>query len=103
MASAQDSVPVLISRFELWWLTLSIWLGGVFILTVVPVLLVPRFGVPFGMGGSYLLFFLAWQPVQVIAQRVHGTGPTLVRTLALVVTGALLAYYLRNVLLVAPA
>jgi hypothetical protein len=99
MASAGDSAAVTISRFELLWITLGMWVGGVFILTLAPVLLIPRLGIPLGMGGSYLLFFLAWHPVQAVTQRVLGTGTALVRMIAFVGGGAVIAYYLREALL----
>ena len=47
----------------------------------------------------YLVFFLAWQPVQTITQRVLGMGTAVVRMLAFVGGGAVIAYYLREVLL----
>jgi hypothetical protein len=72
--------------------------GGVFTLTVLPILLIPRLGIPVGMGLSYLVFFIEWQPVQVITQRQVGTGAAVVRMLALVASGAVVAFYLRDVL-----
>jgi hypothetical protein len=99
MASPPDSPAVTISRVELLWLTLGTWVGGIFILALLPVLLIPRLGIPFGMAASYLVFFLAWQPVQVITQRVLGTGTAVVRMIALVGGAAVVAYYLREVLL----
>ena len=94
-----DPRPIVISRGELLWITLGTWVGGVFILTLLPVLLIPRLGIPAGMALSYLVFFLAWQPVQTITQRVLGMGPAVVRMLAFVAGGAVIAYYLREVLL----
>jgi hypothetical protein len=99
MQAPPDRAPVVISRTELLWLTLGTWVGGVFILTLLPVLLIPRLGIPGGMAVSYLVFFLAWQPVQIITQRVLGMGPALVRMLVFVGGGAVIAYYLREVLL----
>lgn len=99
MPTSQDQAPVVISRTELLWITLGTWVGGVFILTLLPVLLIPRLGIPAGMAVSYLVFFLAWQPVQQITQRVLGMGPAVVRMLLLVAGGAVIAYYLREVLL----
>lgn len=99
MPTASDSTAVTISRAELLWLTLGTWVGGVFILTLLPVLLIPRLGIPFGMAASYLVFFLAWQPVQIITQRVLGMGTAVLRMLAFVGGGAVIAYYLREVLL----
>lgn len=74
-------------------------MGGIFTLTLLPVLLIPRLGIPFGMAVSYLVFFLTWQPVQVITQRVLGTGTAVLRMIALVGGAAVVAYYLREVLL----
>ena len=89
MSVAPHTSTVTISRFELWWITLGTWVGGVFILTLAPVLFIPRLGIPLGMGASYLLFFLAWQPVQTITQRVLGT------TTAQIGNGTLINYALR--------
>ena len=99
MPTPPDSKPVVISRGELLWITLGTWVGGVFILTLLPVLLIPRLGIPAGMAVSYLVFFLAWQPVQMITQRVLGMGPAVIRMIAFVAGGAAIAYYLREVLL----
>jgi hypothetical protein len=99
MAAPFDPNGVVISRAELLWLTLGTWVGGVFILTLLPVLLIPRLGIPTGMAASYLVFFLAWQPVQIITQRVLGIGTAVLRMLAFVGGGAVIAYYLREVLL----
>jgi hypothetical protein len=94
-----DPNPVVISKGELLWITLGTWVGGVFILTLLPVLLIPRLGIPGGMVLSYLVFFLAWQPVQTITQRVLGMGKAVIRMLAFVGGGAVIAYYLRELLL----
>ena len=94
---APDSIAI--SRAELLWLTLGTWVGGVCILTLLPVLLIPRLGIPAGMATSYLVFFLAWQPVQTITQRVLGMGAAVVRMLLFVGGGAVIAYYLREALL----
>jgi hypothetical protein len=99
MSTPPDSAAVTISRAELLWITLGTWVGGVFILTLLPVLLIPRLGIPFGMAASYLVFFLAWQPVQIITQRVLGMGTAVLRMLAFVGSGAVIAYYLREALL----
>ena len=93
---------MVISRAELLWLTLGTWVGGVFTLTLLPVLLIPRLGIPAGMALSYLVFFVAWQPVQIITQRVLGMGTAVVRMLALVGGGAVIAYYLREALMGMP-
>lgn len=91
--------PIVISRAELLWLTFGTWVGGIFILTLLPVLLIPRLGIPAGMAVSYLVFFLAWQPVQTITQRVVGMGAAVARMLVFVGGGAVIAYFLREVLL----
>jgi hypothetical protein len=96
-----DPAAVTISRGELLWLTLGTWSGGVCILTLLPLLFIPRLGIPAGMAVSYLIFFLAWQPVQVITQRVLGTGPAVVRMIAFVAGAAVLAFYLRELLIAA--
>jgi hypothetical protein len=99
MPTPSELTAVTISRVELLWLTLGTWVGGVFILTLLPVLLIPRLGIPFGMAVSYLVFFLAWQPVQLITQRAVGMGTAVVRMLAFVGSGAVIAFYLREALL----
>jgi hypothetical protein len=99
MPTLPDPNGVVISRAELLWLTLGAWVGGVFILTLLPVLLTPRLGIPSGMAVSYLVFFLAWQPVQSITQRVLGLSTAVVLMVALVGGGAVIAYYLRDVVL----
>ena len=63
---------------------------------------VPWLGIAVGMALSYVVFFLIWQAVQVITQRVLGTGPALMRMLALVGSAAVIAYYLRDALVSAP-
>ena len=94
-----SSGSITISRAELLWLTLGTWVGGVFILSLLPVILIPRLGIPVGMAASYLVFFLAWQPVQTITQRALGTRTALIRMIGLVAGGAVLAFYLREMLL----
>ena len=79
-------------------LTGSTWLGGVFMLTLLPMLLVPRFGIPIGLAVSYVVFFLAWQPVQVISQRLLGPRAAVIRMIALVGSAAVVAFYLREAL-----
>lgn len=80
-------------------LTLSVWVGGIFILTLMPVLLIPRIGMPWGVIASYLLFFFVWQPIQAVTQRTFGTGAGVVRMLLFVAAAATLAFYLREALL----
>lgn len=98
MQTPPESAPVMISRGELVWLTISTWLGGVFTLTLLPMVLVPRLGIPVGLALSYLVFFIEWQPVQLITQRVMGTRPAVTRMLALVASAAVAAFYLRDFL-----
>jgi hypothetical protein len=73
--------------------------GGIFILTLAPVLLIPRLGLPIGVACSYLMFFFAWQPIQVITQRSFGMRAGLIRMVIFVAAAATLAFYLREVLL----
>jgi hypothetical protein len=93
-----------ISSGELLWLTLGMWLGGVAILTVLPVVLVTlfRLGDFVGVVGSYTLFFVAWQPVQTLTQRALGTRAALMRMLLLVVSAFSVAFVLRLALFGAP-
>lgn len=99
--SEPESTPTIISlsRAELLWITFGVWLGGVFMLTLLPILLIPRLGMPLGVGASYLVFFIAWQPVQTITQRTMGVRAAVVRMLLLVGAAATLAFYMREVLL----
>jgi hypothetical protein len=99
MQTTPDPNGVVISRAELLWLTLGTWIGGIFTLTVLPLLLIPGLGIPAGMSVSYLVFFAAWQPVQIVTQRVLGMGTAVVRMLAFVSVGAAIAYYLRELLM----
>lgn len=100
--SAPSSGPpgvIFLTAAEFYWLTLGVWVGGVFILTLMPVLLIPRLGMPLGVIGSYLLFFLAWQPIQVITQRTVGMRAGITRMVMFVAAAATIAFYLREVLL----
>jgi hypothetical protein len=90
---------ILVTAREFYWLTLGVWVGGIFILTLAPVLLIPRLGMPLGVACSYLLFFLAWQPIQVITQRTFGIRAGVIRMVIFVAAAATLAFYLREVLL----
>jgi hypothetical protein len=65
----------------------------------MPVLLIPRIGMPLGVAGSYLLFFLAWQPIQSITQRTFGMRAGVVRMVMFVAAAATIAFYLRELLL----
>ncbi|MEW6321673.1 MAG: hypothetical protein AB1635_11380 [Acidobacteriota bacterium] len=84
-----------ISRGELWWLTLGVWLGGVFMLALLPVVLGPRTGTGAGVGLSWALFFVLWHPVQQITQRTIGVRAAAIRMLLFVVAAAGLAVYVR--------
>ena len=70
---------IVLTAGEFFWLTLAVWIGGVFILTLMPVLLIPRLGMPLGVVASYLVFFLAWQPIQTITQRTFGMRAGIIR------------------------
>jgi hypothetical protein len=89
---------IVVTSGEFFWLTLSVWVGGVFILTLMPYLLSPRVGAPLAITGSYLVFFLAWQPVQSITQRSFGVKAGLVRMVLFVAGAATVASYLRQAL-----
>ena len=52
-----------------------------------------------GLAATYLLFFVAWQPLQRVTQRALGARAALVRTMSLVATAAIAAYYVREALL----
>jgi hypothetical protein len=84
---------------EFFWITIGLWIGGIFILTLAPVLLIPRIGMPLGIAGSYLLFFAVWQPVQTVTQRTFGIRAAVIRMVIFVAAAATLAFYLREVLL----
>jgi hypothetical protein len=89
-----------ISRGELLWLTGGMWLGGVSLLALLPVVLVTQLGLGdfVGVVASYFFFFLAWQPVQTITQRAIGTRAALFRMLFLVVTAFSVAFVLKVLL-----
>jgi hypothetical protein len=89
---------ILLTPAEFYWVTLGIWLGGIFILTLMPYLLIPRVGGPMAIAGSYFLFFLAWQPIQIVTQRTFGLKGALVRMLVFVAAAATIASYLRQAL-----
>ena len=90
---------IFLTAGEFFWLTMGVWIGGIFILTLTPVLLIPRIGMPLGVALSYLLFFLVWQPVQAITQRTFGIRAGIVRMVLFVAAAATAAFYLREVLL----
>ena len=89
---------VFLTTREFLWITLAVWLGGVFILTVLPYLLLPRVGDLLAIAGSYFVFFLAWQPVQSITQRTLGMKAAFVRMLIFVAGAAAVASFLRQML-----
>jgi hypothetical protein len=83
---------------EFLWLTFAVWLGGIFILTLLPYLLIPRVGGLMAIAGSYFVFFLAWQPVQIVTQRTLGMKVAVVRMIVFVASAATIASYLRQAL-----
>ena len=83
---------------EFFWITLSVWAGGIFILTLLPYLLVPRVGGALGIATSYFLFFLAWQPVQNVTQRTLGMKAGFLRMIIFVAGAAAIAAVLRQML-----
>jgi hypothetical protein len=97
--SLPTGLPTLsITKGEFLWLNLAVWLGGIFILTLMPYLLIPRVGGPLAIAGSYFLFFLAWQPIQIITQRTLGLKSAIVRMILFVASAATIASYLRQAL-----
>ena len=91
--------PVItLSQSELVMLSVGMWLSGVCLLALLPVVLMPRLGPAIGLGATYLLFFIAWQPLQRVTQRAWGPRAAFVRTMALVASAAVVAYYLREAL-----
>lgn len=96
---ADTARTIALSAREFYWITLGIWIGGIFILTLMPVLLIPRLGIPLGVAGSYLLFFIAWQPIQVVTQRTVGMRAGVLRMIVFVAAAATIAFYLREALL----
>jgi hypothetical protein len=96
---APGPAQIRLSAGEFLWLTLAVWIGGIFILTLLPVLLIPRLGMPLGVVASYLVFFLAWQPIQIVTQRTVGMRTGVIRMVLFVGGAATLAFYLREALL----
>lgn len=90
---------IALSRGEFLWITFGVWLGGVFMLTLLPIFFIPQLGVPLGVAASYLVFFLAWQPVQTVTQRTLGVRAGVLRMILFVAAAATLAFYLREALL----
>jgi hypothetical protein len=89
---------ILLTSGEFYWVTLAVWIGGIFILTLMPYLLVPRVGGPMGIAGSYFVFFLAWQPIQIVTQRTFGMKAAVIRMVIFVAAAATIAAYLRQAL-----
>lgn len=89
---------ILLTPAEFYWVTLAVWLGGIFILTLMPYLLIPRVGGPMAIAGSYFLFFLAWQPIQIVTQRTFGMKGAVIRMVIFVAAAATIASYLRQAL-----
>jgi hypothetical protein len=98
-APDQGRGTILLSAGEFLWLTLGVWVGGIFILTLLPVLLIPRLGMPLGVVASYLVFFLTWQPIQIVTQRTFGMRAGVIRMVLFVGGAATFAFYLREALL----
>ena len=94
-----QSGTIVLSSGEFMWLTLAVWIGGIFILALLPVLLIPRLGMPLGVVASYLVFFLAWQPIQIVTQRTFGMRTGVIRMVIFVGAAATFAFYLRELLL----
>lgn len=83
---------------EFYWITLGVFIGGIFILTLLPYLLIPRLGGPLAIASSYFVFFVAWQPIQMVTQRTFGTRTAFVRMIIFVAGAATIASYLRMAL-----
>jgi hypothetical protein len=98
-AASHCAPPIVLSRGEFLWLTFAVWVGGIFILTLTPLLLIPRLGMRGGVIASYFVFFLVWQPIQSITQRTLGMRAAFIRMLLFVGGGAAIAFYLRELLL----
>jgi hypothetical protein len=99
VAASQSAPSIVLSRGEFLWLTFAVWTGGIFILTLTPLLLIPRLGMRGGVIASYFVFFLVWQPIQSITQRTLGMRAAFIRMLLFVGGGAAIAFYLRELLL----
>lgn len=95
-AHPQSRGVIFVTGGEFLWVTFAVWLGGIFILTLMPYLLIPRLGGPLAIAGSYFLFFLAWQPVQIVTQRTLGMKSAVVRMIIFVASAATIASYLRQ-------
>jgi hypothetical protein len=89
---------VFLTKGEFYWVTFAVWVGGIFILTLMPYLLAPRIGGLAAIAASYFVFFLAWQPVQMVTQRTVGMGGAILRMIVFVASAATIASYLRQAL-----
>jgi hypothetical protein len=89
---------IFVTGGEFLWVTFAVWIGGIFILTLMPYLLIPRVGGPLAIAGSYFMFFLAWQPVQIVTQRTLGMKTAIIRMVIFVASAATIASYLRQAL-----
>ncbi len=98
-APAPSDGLLIVTPTELFWLTAGLWLGGVCLLALMPVVLMARLGPAPALAVSYVLFFVSWQPVQRLTQRALAPRAAFVRMLALVATAATAAYYVREALL----
>lgn len=96
---SDPSAPIAITRGELTMLSVGMWLCGVCLLALLPIVFMPRLGPAIGLALTYFLFFIAWQPLQRITQRALGPRPAFFRTMALVASAAVAAYYVREALL----
>ncbi len=90
---------LVVTPAELFWITAGLWIGGVCLLALLPVVLMPRLGPALGLAVAYVLFFVSWQPVQRLTQRALPPRAAFVRMFALVATAAMAAYYVREALL----
>ena len=98
-ASAPSNSQLVVTPTELFWLTAGLWMGGVCLLALLPVMLMPRLGPAPALAMAYVLFFVSWQPVQRLTQRALAPRAAFVRMLALVASAATAAYYVREALL----
>jgi hypothetical protein len=89
---------IFLTPVEFHWLTLGVLVGGIFILTLLPYLLVPRVGGPLGIASSYFVFFVTWQPIQLITQRTFGMKVAVIRMIVFVAGAATVAAFLRQAL-----
>lgn len=97
-ATSPGTGVIFVTGGEFLWLTFAVWLGGIFVLTLMPYLLIPRVGGLAAIAGSYFVFFLAWQPVQLVTQRTLGMKSAVIRMIIFVASAATIASYLRQAL-----